>query len=363
MACNEVTEDKLMTSGSGHMRTRFHRIRGIVALASALALWGAAPLAAQEFIIHVNGDSINGDVKGFARGKLEFEIPGSSATHIEFDDLSAIGSPDMWDIELDNQTRVFGSLEPGSTPGSVRILFPSGEALEVPLGSIVTLTSIDSTFWSRLDGFLEFGFSFAKANSVTNYTLAAQVSYRGEKWASSFKLDSRSNSQDDAETTRRHQASLDLIRMFARTWYAGAFTQIEHNQELDLDLRWLLGVIGGRDILQSNKIEWKWLVGVLRNQEEYVGREPTTSAEALLGTTFNFFTFGNWESDIASSLLVYPSLTESGRVRVDFDISYRQDLFDDFYLRLSFYDQFDSQPPPGASDNDFGTTIAIGWDW
>ena len=34
--------------------------------------------SAQEFIIHANGDSINGDVKGFKRGKLEFEIPGAS---------------------------------------------------------------------------------------------------------------------------------------------------------------------------------------------------------------------------------------------------------------------------------------------
>jgi putative salt-induced outer membrane protein YdiY len=50
-------------------------------------------------------------------------------------------------------------------------------------------------------------------------------------------------------------------------------------------------------------------------------------------------------------------------VRVDFDISYRQDLFSDFYLRFSFYDQYDSKPPEGASDNDFGTTIAVGWDW
>ena len=347
----------------GRKHRTFDWSRWTLAAASACMLWGAAPAAAQEFIIHVNGDSINGDVKGFERGKLEFEIPGSSATHIEFDDLAAIGSPDLWDIELDNQTRLFGSLEPGSESGMVRILMANGDAFEVPLGSIVTLTTIDKTFWSRLDGFLEFGFSFAKANSVTNYTLATQVSYRGLKWASTFKLDSRSNSQDDAESTRRHQATLDLIRMFPKTWYAGAFTQLEHNQELDLDLRWLLGLVGGRDILQSNKVQWRWLVGILRNQEDYVGLESATSAEALLGTSFDFFTFGNWESDIISSLLVYPSLTESGRVRVDFDISYRQDLFDDFYLRFSFYDQYDSQPPPDASDNDFGTTIAIGWDW
>ncbi len=320
------------------------------------------PLFGQEFIIHVNGDSINGDVKGFQRGKLEFEIPGGSSTYIEFDDIATIGSSDYWDIEFDDQTRTFGTLAPGSEPGKVRVVTAEG-AWEVPLQSIVTLTSLKTSFWSRWDGFLEFGFSFAKANNVTNYTLGARADFRGERWAGGVSLDSRLNSQDDVETTSRNQLALSAFRLLPHTWYAGLFAQAEQNQELDLDLRLLIGVGGGRDIIQSNRVEWRWIGGLLVNRETYTGLDPNSSAEGLLGTYFNFFTFGDWENDIASSLLVYPSLTESGRVRADFDISYRQDLFSDFYLRLSFYDQYDSRPPEGASKNDFGTTIAVGWDW
>ncbi len=334
----------------------------VLFILTALVVCTATPAAAQEFIIHVNGDSINGDVKGFKRGKLEFEIPGSSSTFIEFDDIAAIGSPDYWDIELDDQTRTFGSLEPGEEAGTVRIVSAAG-VREVPLARIVQMTSIDASFWSKLDGFLEFGFTFAKANSVTNYTLGARVEYRGTKWASSLTIDSRQNSQTGAETTSRNQLTLDMVRLLPKTWFAGVFGQAEQSEELDLDLRLLFGAVGGRDIIQSNKVEWRWGAGILGNREDYTGLEATTSAEALLATYFNFFTFGDWENDIASSLLVYPSLTESGRVRVDFDISYRQDLFSDFYLRFSFYDQYDSKPPEGASDNDFGTTIAVGWDW
>lgn len=335
------------------------RISGLLLL---LFLGAAAPAVAQEFIIHVNGDSINGDVKGFERGKLEFEIPGGSSTFIEFDDISTIGSADYWDIELDDQTRTFGTLAPGSEPGTVRIVTADGSR-EIPLVSIVTLTNLKSSFWSKWDGFLEFGFSFAKANSVTNYTLGARADYRGERWAGSVSLDSRLNSQDGVESTSRHQLALSGFRLLPHTWYAGLFSQAERNQELELDLRLLVGIGGGRDIIQSNRVEWRWLAGLLWNRETYTGLDPSSSAEGLLGTYFNFFTFGDWENDIASSLLVYPSLTESGRVRADFDISYRQDLFKDFYLRLSFYDQYDSRPPEGASKNDYGTTIAVGWDW
>ena len=343
-------------------RPNLHRSRRILPLLPLFLLCCAVPLAAQEFIIHVNGDSINGDVKGFERGKLEFEIPGGSSTFIEFDDISTIGSADYWDIELDDQTRTFGTLEPGEEPGTVRIVGAAGTR-EIPLVRIVQMVSIDASFWSKWDGFLEFGFSFAKANSVTNYTLGAQFVYRTENWASSLTLDSRLNSQDDVETTSRNQLNLTVVRLLPKTWYAGLLGQAEQNQELGLDLRLLLGAVGGRDILQTNRVEWRWIAGILGNREEYAGLEANSSLEALLGTYFNFFTFGNWENDLASSLLVYPSLTESGRVRADFDISYRQDLFSDFYVRFSFYDQYDSSPPEGASDNDFGTTIAVGWDW
>ena len=333
-------------------------------LAVGALVQSATPTSAvaQEFIIHANGDSINGDVKGFKRGKLEFEIPGGSSTYIEFDDVSAIGSPDYWDIELDDLTRVLGSIEPGSDPGSVRIVGDDGTR-EVPLASVVQMTSIENGFWSRFDGFLEFGFSFAKANSVTNYTLGTRVDYRGTKWASGFAFDSRLNSQDGVETTTRNQASLNFVRLLPRTWYAGAFTQLEQNGELDLDLRLLLGAIAGRDIVQSNRVEWRWRAGLLSNREDYTGLEANTSAEALIGTDFSFFTFGDWENDISSTLSVYPSLSESERVRVDFDLKYRQDLFGDFYLSFSFYDQYDSRPPEGATENDYGTTLALGWDW
>jgi len=329
---------------------------------SVLALLAAAgPARAQEFLIHANGDSINAEIKSFARGKLSYEIPGSSSASLEFDKVATLGSPEDWDIELTGQRRLFGSILPGTESGTVRIATVS-DTLDVAIVDIVKMTNVSKTLWSRFDGFVELGFNYAKANNATNFNFATKIDYRAPKWLFGFALDSRFQDQDDAESFRRNQASLYGNYLLPKTWYVGVFTQLEQNQQLDLDLRFLLGAIGGRDFLQSNRVEWNWLVGVLSNREEYTGLEGTTSAEALVGTRFSWFTFGDWENDLSSSLLVYPSLTESGRVRTDFDLSYRQDLFSDLYFRLSFYHQYDSEPPPGASDIDYGTSIALGWD-
>jgi putative salt-induced outer membrane protein YdiY len=331
----------------------------LLALALVLSMPGA--LQAQEFFIHSNGDSINAEIKSFSRGKLSYEIPGSSSASLEFQNVATIGSPEDWDIELTGQRKLFGSILPGPEDGTVRIATP-GDTVTVAISEITQMTNVSKTLWSRFDGFVEFGFNYAKANNATNLNFATRIDYRAPKWLFGASLDSRFQDQDDAESFRRNQATLFANYLLPKTWYVGAFTQLEQNQQLDLDLRLLLGALGGRDILQSNKVEWNWLAGVLSNREEYEGLEANTSAEAVLGTRFSWFTFGDWQNDLSSGLLVYPSLTESGRVRTDFDVSYRQDLFGDLYFRLSFYHQYDSEPPPGASDIDFGTSLALGWD-
>ena len=333
-------------------------IAGVVLLAGLIAPERAS---AQEFLIHANGDSINAEIKGFKRGKLSYEIPGSSSASIEFDKVATIGSPEDWDIELTGQRGLFGSILPGAEAGTVRIVTVS-DTIDVALADIVAMTNVNKTLWSRFDGYLELGFNYAKANNATNFTFATEIDYRAPKWIFGFSLDSRFQDQDDAESFKRNKGTLYGNYLLPNTWYVGAMTQLEQNQQLDLDLRFLLGAVGGRDFLQSNRVEWNWLVGVLSNREEYTGLEATNSAEALIGTRFSWFTFGDFENDLSTKLFVYPSLTESERVRVDFDISYRQDLLGDLYMRFSFYDQYDSRPPPGANENDFGTTLAVGWD-
>jgi hypothetical protein len=55
-------------------------------------------------------------------------------------------------------------------------------------------------------------------------------------------------------------------------------------------------------------------------------------------------------------------LTDPGRVRAELDAKVRYELFKDFFLGLYFFDSFDSRSPGGGgSQNDFGTTLSLGW--
>jgi putative salt-induced outer membrane protein YdiY len=60
---------------------------------------------------------------------------------------------------------------------------------------------------------------------------------------------------------------------------------------------------------------------------------------------------------------VLPNLEDSSRVRTQFDGSLSVDLFSDFDFKVTVYDRYDSQPPPGNEKNDTGITLGLSWEY
>ncbi len=330
------------------MRARF------LALAFATLL-GATPVVAQEYFIHTNGDVINGEIKGLSRGKLQFEIPGSGTFSIDWPKVAGLFSPETGE-------RFFGTLRPGQQAGTLDVVGDT-ETITIPLNQVLAFDDIAQGFWARLDGFIEFGFTLAKANRAVNYSLEGSANYRTRNDIFSLTASSFLQDQADAEATKRSSVQGRYTRMLANAWSLGGVALGETNQQLALDLRLAVGAIGGRDFVQNANLRLNGSAGVLFNQENFTDVDSQSSLEGLIAGTFEWFTFASNETDLTANLMVLPSFTESGRVRLEFDIKLKQDFLSDFYLSLSFYDTYDSEPPTGVgATNDYGTTLALGWD-
>jgi hypothetical protein len=52
---------------------------------------------------------------------------------------------------------------------------------------------------------------------------------------------------------------------------------------------------------------------------------------------------------MSSAALLFPSLTDSGRYRTNLNLSLRQELVKDYYVDLSFYHSYDSEPPDASA--------------
>jgi hypothetical protein len=86
------------------------------------------------------------------------------------------------------------------------------------------------------------------------------------------------------------------------------------------------------------------------------------SMEGVIGVSWRVFRFSDPETTLTSSAVYYPSITESNRYRGSADVSLRQEIIEDFYIDLSVYYDYDSQPPgEDPVKDDFGIVTSIGY--
>jgi len=139
----------------------------------------------------------------------------------------------------------------------------------------------------------------------------------------------------------------------------------DRNDELGLNLRTSLSAGGGRILMQSNHSRLVLKGGLKATRENNVDEAADLDSVESYGiVSWDWFRFDSPELDWSTTLEIIPSLTESGRVRGQFDTTLKWEIFEDLFWQLQFYDSYDNKPQSvDASDNDFGITTSLSYDF
>ena len=90
-------------------------------------------------------------------------------------------------------------------------------------------------------------------------------------------------------------------------------------------------------------------------------RETTTNVDALVVFNASKFNYDFPKTSLDFTRHGLPSLNDFGRVRLNANLSYSRELVKDFNLTFSGYN-YDNRPPTaGASKNDVGFSLSLGW--
>ena len=319
-------------------------------------------LAQVDSVIFRNRNYIVGEVKSMDRGILTMETDYSDDDFtIEWEGIAEIYTVTSFLITLSDGNRYNGTLKMG--PDGV-LLLETEENGEVAadIGDVVYLTSVDNDFWSRLYASIDFGFSFAKANHYKQTSLRLNLGYIANRWNGDVLVNNVYSNQDDVDPTRRNEAVLTFRYYLPHDWFGLVQLNFLSNTEQLLDLR-SNGKVGiGKYLTHTNAIYWAAQGGVAYNNENFSSDAPDrNSMEAFLGTEYNMYDVG--DLNLLTKLIVYPSITEKGRWRIDYNFDAKYDLPLDFYIGAGFSLNFDNQPVEGAGKTDYVITTSVGWEW
>jgi hypothetical protein len=149
-------------------------------------------------------------------------------------------------------------------------------------------------------------------------------------------------------------------------WFANA--SLQENDELGVDGRLLVGGGAGRFAIQSRRQELLLGIGLTANLENALGSsDPSDSGsdrdaslEGYLSGEWRYFKLHTPKSDVTLTAALFPGITESGRLRGDARVRYRQEFVQDLFLNLTYYYNFDTDPPAGAlSESDYGIVTSL----
>jgi len=316
-------------------------------------------VAKTDIVVMNNGDRITGEVKSLSRGLLEYSTNAMGTVRIQWDSIASLNSVNDFELELDSGERLFGSMRPGDA-GEL-LVFRGPDTVRVGMAQVVDIAEVKKTFWNRWNGSLDLGFNFAQANSSTYWSTSAQATYRTQNDLIRLNLSNFLQSQDSAATTTRAEAQAAYQRFLGQSWFVTGVGQYEQNSELDLDFRFTLGGGGGRTIVHTRRAIMGAWVGLSGNDEQYTGDASAVNFQGILAWNYSLYTFGNLQTNWTSSVSVLPNLTTLGRVRVQINTTFKREIFNNFYVGLSGFETYDSEPPTGAEKNDFGITTSFGW--
>ncbi len=338
----------------------------VLAMLCACGMWVDAASAQKTDVITLdNGDNITCEIKELERGRLRCKTDAMGTIYIKWEHIVSIDTDKTLEVEMASGQRYFGSIRPDESPGQIQVSVGQAST-SIANRDVAFVQQIRPTFWGKLGGSIDFGASYTQTDTQFDYTLSANGNYTGRTNTFNVDLSSAIRVREDETTNNRQTLSGQWYRQLRwERWFSLTLANFEHNDELNIDIRGTGGYGLGRYLAQTNRWTWSAFAAALYSREQYAGEaEGNNNFEAGLGTNLQVFTFGDNETDISTNFVFLPSISDTGRFRLQLNTKLRREFIKDFYMSVDLFETYDSRPPQeGATKNDFGITMSVGWSY
>ena len=303
-----------------------------------------------------------GELKMLKNGVVTFETDYSDSDfEIEWLKVYEISSDRTYRCIIRNGERFYGTIS-GSKENGVTISDALKGTVIVNLDDLVYFEHIDEGgFLDVLTMNLDLGYSYTKTSNLNQLNGSMLAAYNTNVWGFSVSANTVQSSQTDVVPTKRLTANAGLKFFIKRSIYGGFDAEYFSNNEQKLDLRSNYKVVIGNYFVRTNRQYLNSNIGLSYTFENYADTlEDRKGLEGNFTLEYNIFNFS--DLDFYTSITLFPSLSEVGRLRTVLKSSVKYDLPRDFYIKLGLDYNYDTKPVEGAIPADFVFTAGIGWE-
>jgi Protein of unknown function, DUF481 len=344
----------------------------IRALILSFTLLFTAPLVAREktdVLVMKNGDRMTCEVKGLDAGVLyvSFDYIDGTAS-VDWSKVARLESTQLFIVKTENGSMYTGGLgtpeAPADRPMKIEVVETKENEVAIDRSQVVQMVQTSENFWQRFNGEISLGVIYSKGNQSTQYNLGSETAYLRERWNAKANLSSTLSSSTGTTPSTRNALGLSAQRLLPwNNWFYSGIGTFLQSSEQGIDLQSTVGGGIGRYLKNTNRATISLLGGAAWLETNYkpsivpLGKQNVASA--LIAADVRLFKFDR--TNLNATATVLPALSEPGRVRIDANASYYVKLFSNLSWNISFYGNWDNQPPPRFSGSDYGTSSGLSW--
>lgn len=322
-----------------------------------------------DSLVMKNGDRMTCEVKGLDAGVLyvSFDYIDGTAS-VDWSKVARLESKQLFVVKTEDGSVYSGTLRTAETPGGrpvrIQVVDTRMKETEINRSQITTLIATSDKFWERFNGGVNFGISYSKGNQSTQFSLGSQTAYVRERWNAQAAYDSNLTSSTGANTSTRNSLDMSAVRLLRwNNWFYSGVGTFLQSSEQGISVQSTIGGGVGRYLTRTNRASISVLGGAswqnTRYEQTVVPANSQNLATLLVYGDVQFFRFSKTTLNVTAGLL--PAVSEPGRVRFNTNASYYVKLFSNLKWNVSFYGNWDNQPPAGFSGSDYGTTSGLSW--
>ncbi len=305
-------------------------------------------------------DLLIGEIKGLSKGVLTIETSFSDSDFkVDFDEVKVFSTQKVYVVFLTDNTRFTGKIIPTNT-GKLQIVNNGDVIQELDIDTIIAIAEVNQQFWKRISGALDIGFNMTKSNNFRQLNISSLLKYSSDSWNFKFSSNTLYSSRDDNDRIERRDYNLTGLR-FINKWYLESTVVYFSSTELGLKSRVTPGIGIGRGLVFSQNLYFLAGGGINYNIEKYFDEtQNKNSTELKFITQLDLYNIKDFS--LFTNVAMYPSLSEKGRFRLDYNLKLKYDLPLDFYIKAELNLNYDNQSVVEGNNSDYLFSSGIGWE-
>jgi hypothetical protein len=315
----------------------------------------------EDVVILDNGDRLTGEIKKVQNGILYLKSDRALGTlQLDWERVRILQSTARYEVEDIRGIRSTGTITE-SAEGRMALKLDDGSHVEIKLLDILEVREMRQRFFGRLNLSLDAGVTFTQGNQQKQFNIDSSLEYTKPLYSLQINLSSLFSGQKDGTSTSRHELVFFPTRHLSQKWRYIGLAGLLHDNQQNLDLRSTLGGGIGRTFMKTNRTSFLGYAGFVYTREIYFPEagENRSNIEFLTGISISSYKFRS--SNLEGYFLVFPSVSNAGRIRADVNVSWKWEIVKDLYWKVSGFDNFDSEPPVATPKNNFGLSSSVGW--